>query len=482
MRTEANMNKLHRLAPAILGLGMALIISIAAFSCLSPNENTIAVIPRQKSLEFELGSLTLTPKAIMVDESATVNVTVTNGEDEAGSYTAVLSIEGEEYSKQDILLEPGTSKDVNFEVQVTNAGSYELSVGTSSAVLTVYEWSPNTIQYDSGTSLGAYYITGELGHIVHFTPQTKPFELQKLTIYGTVLIENPKDLDTRQFTVRVWNSDKSELLWTNDFPWRLFEGPMGWKEVEIPNLRLNDDFHVELVTHSEQLQMIANEEVANYISINWDRPVLQNGQPVSVLETRSGWSQMGSLVKAPQGISEAINWFIRAEGAGAPLVLSYDDGVDEEWNWTTASHYVVFSPVSAPFEVQTITIYGYIRAKDITNLKSKQFTVSIRDQTSKDILWEQDLLWDVFAPEEAKWVILKTPGITCPGDFYVRLISNSDDEDNCLAIGVDTSNPNKHSYIAQDLLSSPGKSTQIKGAEYDKENSNWMIRVEGIYQ
>jgi len=142
---------------------------------------------------------------------------------------------------------------------------------------------------------------------------------------------------------------------------------------------------------------------------------------------------------------------------------------------------VSFSPASTPFEVQTIKIYGYIRTKDITDLMSKRFTVRIRDQTTKSILWEQDLLWDVFTPDQAKWVEIKTPNIECSGDFYVRLISNSVDEDNCVVIGVDTSGPNKHSYIAQDLLSTPGKSTQIKGTEYDKDNSNWMIRVDGIY-
>lgn len=475
------MNKFKWPAPAVLSLVIIFAGSIAISSCQAPDEDIIEDTPRQKALECEVGPLTITPGAIMVDGSATVSATVTNNEDEAGIYTAVLSIEGEKYASQQVLLGPETSKEVSFEVQVTIPGSYKLSIATSSAVITVYDWSPTTIKYDGGNSLGAYYITGEMGHIVHFTPKAKPFELQKIKIYGTVQIENPKDLDTRQFTVRVWNSDKSELLWTGDFPWRLFDGPISWKEIELPDIKVNDDFHLEVVTHSEQLQMIANEEIANYITISWDRPMLQEGQPESVLETRSGWSQMGSLVKAPKGIHEAINWFIRAEGVGAPLMLSYDDGEDEEWNWTTASYFVTFSPVSTPFEVQTITIYGYVSAKDINNLKSKRFTVRIRDQTTKEILWEQNLLWDVFTLERAKWVVFKTPGIMCSGNFYVRLIPNSVDEDNCLAIGVDTSNPNRHSYIAQDLLSTPGKSTQIKGAEYDKENSNWMIRVEGIY-
>ena len=435
-------------------------------------------LPWEKSPEFHVESFQVTPSSIMVGESAIASVNVSNSGDEAGTYTAVLLKEGTEFNRKDALIGPGEEKTIDFQIRGTEAGSYRLSIEKSNTIITVYNWSPYTIQYDSGVSGGSYYVVGELGHLVHFIPQSKPFKIKKLLVYATAELENTLELDTKQFTVRIWNSDKTYQIWTKDFPWRLFHGPIDWREIEVPNITVEDDFYVEIVTYSQQPQ----EELTNYIKIGWNKPQPQEGQTASTAEINSGISNNGTLVQLSESMYKGINWFIRADGEGAPRILQYDDGEDEEWHWTTASHFVSFTPPATNYEVQKIDILGYVRVKEDRHLTEKKFTVRIRDQESGTILWEQEYRWELFDLESAKWLEIKTPGVICPGDFYVRLISNSIDEDNCIVIGVDSSEPNRHSYISRDVLIQPGESIKEQGADYDSERANWMIRVEGVYR
>jgi hypothetical protein len=455
-------------------LSFLMIFSLDACTFNEPGED----LPWEKSPDFHIESIQVTPSAIMTGESTVAAVKVSNDGDEAGTYTAILLIEGTEFARKDAFIEPGTEEIIDFPVPGTTAGSYRLSVEKVSTIITVYDWSAYTIQYDSGLIGGSYYVAGELGHIVHFIPQSKPFKIKKIRVYGTADLENPRELDTKQCTVRIWNSDKSKLLWTQDFPWRLFHGPIDWREIEVPDITVEDDFHVEIVTHSQ----LPKEELVNYITIGWNKPQPQQGQTASTAETNSGVSNNGVLVQTSESMYKGINWFIRAEGEGAPRILKYDDGEDEEWHWTTSSHFVSFAPPASNYEVQKIMILGYVRAKDKRYLTEKKFTLRIRDQVSGNILWEQEYRWELFDLERAKWLEIKTPGVVCPGDFYIRLISNSVDEDNCIVIGVDSSSPNRHSYISRDVLMQPGESKKEEGADYDSERANWMIRVEGIYR
>jgi hypothetical protein len=459
---------------ALLILILVLSVLMNACNFTEPLED----LPWEKSPEFHIESFKITPSAIMTGESTTATVTIKNSGDDEGTYTAVLLMEGKEIERKEVHIEPEAEQSIDFKLTGKSAGSYRVSVEKYTAIVTVYDWIPHTIQYDGGTTGGSYYVAGDLGHIVHFTPQTKPFKIQNINVYGSADLENPRELDTKQCTVRIWNSDKSKQLWYQEIPWRTFDGPMAWREIKVPDITVEDDFHVELISYSQDPE----EMLTNYISIGWDKPKPEEGQTASTAETRSGISNNGKLVTSPDSVYKGINWFIRAEGEGAPLVLQYDDDGDEYWHWTTASHFVSFNPPANNFEVQKILIHGYVRTKDIDYLKEKTFTVRIRDQQSGTILWEQEYRWELFDLERAKWVEIKTPGVTCPGDFYVRLISNSIDEENCIVIGVDSSNLNRHSYISRDVLIKPGESVKEKGAEYDSETANWMIRVSGIYQ
>jgi hypothetical protein len=215
-----------------------------------------------------------------------------------------------------------------------------MAIGNSSTVLTVYNWSSYTIQYDGadGSTVGAY-VDGEQGHIIHFTPPNRAFKIQKIRIFGTTKIKTTSELDNR-ITVRIWDKEGNNQLWSQDFPWRLFLGG-SWQDIKVPDVRVNDDFQVEVVTHSsaqgDPIDFVSMTGIVPLVGdvagvvINFPWPVGGDVQsavligcnyPPSYIDspyhptTRSGYSYMGKLIDPGQKRLEGIQWLIHVEGEG----------------------------------------------------------------------------------------------------------------------------------------------------------------------
>jgi hypothetical protein len=296
----------------------------------------------QRPAEFEVGPITLEPDAVMIDDSVTVTATVKNIGDVTGTYAAIFTIDGQEASKKDITIEPGNNKEASFQFSKTAPGTYSLAIGNSSATMTVYGWKPYKIQYDEsdGSQMGIY-VSGENGHIVHFTPPAKPFRVQTIRIFGMAKIKNTREFDEKHVTVRIWDKEGNNQLWSQDLPWRLFMGGC-WVDVKVPGIRVNDDFKVEIVTHGDpaggapiEFANIVGTLLPSQISGSGGVFVFETkgGIPSTVLigfdypksytpsnrpETRSGYSYMGKPIDPGKGRLKGINWLIRVEGEGAP--------------------------------------------------------------------------------------------------------------------------------------------------------------------
>ena len=338
-KVEAVTMRRMRLYP-IIGRCL-LFLLFATMAACSPQPATIKEQPAsQKPAEFEVGPITFEPPVVMVGDSVTATALVKNIGDVAGTYTAVLSVDGQEVDSKAIPVDPGSSQEVSFQLSKTTAGSYKLATGNSSTVLTVYNWNPQTIQYDDSDGVSAgIYVSGENGHIVHFTPPAKAFKIQKIKIFVSLYFLNTSYLDKNHFTLRIWDKEENKLLWSQDFPWRLFWGFFGWKEIEVPDIRVNDDFYIEIVTNSNPMRYKPGTEIPspggdpigfaemgkpvpyeynNVIVIGFDYPQSYVKSSSNRPETRSGYSYMGKLIDPGQKRLEGIQWLIRVEGEGAP--------------------------------------------------------------------------------------------------------------------------------------------------------------------
>jgi hypothetical protein len=273
--------------------------------------------------DFEVGPLTITRSGVSVGEMATVSATVTNTGGVGGIYKAVLLIDGKEADKKDVSVEPKGTAIVSFQVSRSAAGSYKVEIGKSAAILSVYGW-PYKIQYDAGSAYGEpLSVAGDLGHIVHFSPPATPFRIQKIELYTSTVVANDSDWTDKYATVRIWDSEGNRQLWSTDVNWRTFwnETTSFWREIEVPNVSVNGDFYVEIVTHSYQfgdeiITYHSGPEVSPAVFVGRDKPKPYVDEGVSSDETRSGVSNMGKLVEVPVKY-QGFNWLIRVEGDGS---------------------------------------------------------------------------------------------------------------------------------------------------------------------
>jgi len=273
--------------------------------------------------DFEVGPLTITRSGVSVGELATVSATVTNTGDVGGTYEAVLVIDGKEADKKGVSVGANGTQMVTFQVTMSAAGIYKLEIGRSAAILAAYGW-PYTIQYDAGTAYGGLLsVSGDYGHMVHFSPPATPFRIQKVALYTNAVVSGDSDWTDKYATLRIWDSDGNRQLWSVDVNWRTFwsETESFWKEIDVPNVSVNGDFYVEIVTHSDQFgeEIIAwpwASDVRPAMFLGHDKSKPYIDEAVSYGETRSGVSNMGKFIEMPSKY-EGVNWLIRVVGDGS---------------------------------------------------------------------------------------------------------------------------------------------------------------------
>jgi len=323
--------KRHRYLIFAVGL-IILILPMAAVGCAqsvlkpgtgsSDGGNVTNPIPKEYA-DFIVGPLSIVRSAVSVGETATVAATITNTGGIQGTYTAVLDIDGKQADTKNITVAPGKTEAVSFQVNRNTPGTYKLEIGASAATLSVFNW-PYTIQYDMGNpSSELLSVSDGYGHIVRFSPPATPFKIQKISVYTEADVAQDSDWSDKFVTVRIWDSGRTQQIWSEDLPWSYFRSNVGsyWREIQVPNVSAKGDFYVEIVTHSPQFgsELVAwnwGQEVRPAIFMGYDRanPYISSAGPSA--ETRSSISLMGQPVEIPTKF-QGINWFVRVEGDGS---------------------------------------------------------------------------------------------------------------------------------------------------------------------
>jgi len=317
-----------------------MLIAVAAACAPASTVQTQPTVT-QKPATFEVGAIGLSPSIAMVGDSVTVSTVVTNTGDLAGTYTAALLVNGQQADTRDIQVAPGGNQGVVFQLTENTAGSFNLAIGSSTAALTVYNWVPYTLQYDhSDGAVEGAYVNDDQGHLVQFTPPNQIFRVNKIRILAAARISNTYELNNL-VTFRIWNKDASNLLWSQDIPWGNFLSG-SWQEVDVPNVRVDGDFRVEVVTHSyvagnpiDFASMLGIIPIIPYghffritgpllgtvqdaVLVGFDYPASYVDAPLIRPPTHSGYSYQGKLIDPGQKRLEGINWLIRVDGEGAP--------------------------------------------------------------------------------------------------------------------------------------------------------------------
>ena len=89
------------------------------------------------SAEFEVTALTVAAETILAGEGATVTALITNTGASAGSYTAVLNVDGASAETRTVTVPAESTAEVQFAVEELSPGTYVISIGEAEAALTV---------------------------------------------------------------------------------------------------------------------------------------------------------------------------------------------------------------------------------------------------------------------------------------------------------------------------------------------------------
>jgi hypothetical protein len=166
----------------IIGLFTILVLlSVSILSCTKSPEETKPVLETTKSpASFAVSNLTVTPGTINSDETVTISVDIMNTGETAGNYTAALKINGSQEATQDVELEGGASKNVNFSISKNVPGDYTVSLDSLTGKFSVIDKTPPTKTItlsDADFNAISHLLTGnpQYSYSIHFLNDNKMF-------------------------------------------------------------------------------------------------------------------------------------------------------------------------------------------------------------------------------------------------------------------------------------------------------------------
>jgi hypothetical protein len=307
----------------VISICLAIMIPACTQLTQSPVEKvTIIKLAEKKPPEFRVTDLKVSKTIADVGSTISVSGSIYNAGGE-GDYKAVLAINDQEKDSKTVKVGSNSSGTFSFPLTINKVGKYKIGVGDSTVALIVSDCSKKdeyTISYDVGTAntgLGGGMVWSGIsntGQTTRFTPTAVPFAIKQIKVCGVAVVEYLTELDTRTFTLTIYDNSRNKI-WSKDYPWRVFNGGVGWREFEIPNITLSEDFYVEFVSHSElpQERFWTNVPIYTYIGIIYDRPFPKDYSLIP--ETRSEWTINGKTTSMERSY-QGVNWSIRVIGEG----------------------------------------------------------------------------------------------------------------------------------------------------------------------
>lgn len=306
-----------------LALGLILLTIIAVVACAKPPTTPPTPTPptpppspeTPKPAKFAVNELTISPDIVMPSDEVTVTATIANTGGTKGDYTAILTLDEQELEKKNVLIDPGTTMTATFKlISPGTSGSYTLSVGEANVNLEVSSWVAHTIQYADVDNKNIWKILtapGRYGLLSHFEIPGSFFRIKSINIYGGIKGLVIAGLGERSFTLRIWDNKLSQELYSADYPYNLFatEYLLDWVEVQVPDVRVDGDFYVEVLPNAEMTPDENEVKCGLYIALDWSAP--EGNADVTFNGVKQSWI-------LDWGEKEHSAWAIRIEGESGP--------------------------------------------------------------------------------------------------------------------------------------------------------------------
>ncbi len=443
-------------------------------SCAAPEIKAPIESSPPTPASFSISSLDISPSGLMPEDPFSVTCTVRNSGKMEGIYTAVLNIDGQELGKKDISIGSGGTGSATFSaVAPKTGGNYKLSIGEISKTLNEFNWTPIMLQNDQNRASG-YWTEYSYGLLSYFQLTASLYNIQKVRIYGRIYGQDARDYQSRNFTIKIWDKTLSKVIWSKDYSYGLFNPTTpNWAELEVPNIRVDGDFSIEVYPNAESL---AEKRIL--------KCGLAIGLDTSGTEAHADIIQNGVVQPwfKDYGPRDKAAWMVRVDGQSGPKLerytLKYDDGQHETGLGRAGKSVMVrFSPPSKPFTIGQIMIYGHINAT-FPGWENNEFNVKLWHKDAGKELWSGNFKWSLLKATPS-WTTLQVPDIITDGDFFVEASSPPGSEENKIIIHIDSSSRNEHSYMSSEGKIIPWEPWTFDGVQYTQEKVNWMIRVVG---
>lgn len=97
----------------------------------------------QETAEYDIVKLDVNPGSVKSGEEVTVTVHVTNTSDVEGNQSVTVQVDGVDTESENVTLDPGETKQVQFNFSVSDPGDYTLTVGDEQQTIIVVEEQAN---------------------------------------------------------------------------------------------------------------------------------------------------------------------------------------------------------------------------------------------------------------------------------------------------------------------------------------------------
>jgi len=239
--------------------------------------------PAQNVAVYKLDPISISPLPVMAGQPTNISTRIENTGNAAGVFVAELTINGTHKESRMVTVEPGKMASVEFLTTFPASGHYEIRIAPQTAVIDIMERTiPLQLKSDHGMLDGCDVLAGATGdpgnmiqmvegNMIRYEAPPGGYEINRVEVLGSIR-SSTYDFDSNPIfgpgtwvygrdiaaiepvnpylTINIWDSRHNKLF-SRDYNKDLFTHIPQWVSLEVPGIKVNGDFYIELVTHNQ---------------------------------------------------------------------------------------------------------------------------------------------------------------------------------------------------------------------------------------
>jgi hypothetical protein len=269
-------------------LVLVLLAASVSAACLQvpaaqPEQQEVSQPFPQNVAVYKFDPIIISPLSVSADQPVTISMRIENTGNAAGIFVAELTINGTLVETRPVPIESSSWARVEFSTTFPSAGHYEIKIAPQVATLDIPERKEfMRLKLDNGGVDGCDVLAGTTGdpgnmiqmvegNMIRFAAPPGGYEIDKIDILGYIK-SSTHDFDMNpqfgpgawiygpdiaaiepvnpNFTINIWDS-RHNRIFSQDYSKSVFSYVPQWVSVDVPGVKVNGDFYIELITHNQ---------------------------------------------------------------------------------------------------------------------------------------------------------------------------------------------------------------------------------------